>query len=557
MEGLSRAGHLARIRGGRFDVLVVGGGITGAGIAWDCALRGFSVALLERGDFAAWTSAASSKMVHAGLRYMVNDPQLVEEAAAERRWIFTAGAHLARPLEYLVPVYPDTPEYDARALPAILERYDRLAGDRPPVPHRLLDPAEVLRRIPGLRPGPLLVGSYWDGVMDDARLTLEVIRSAADAGGAVLNHAPVVAFLKDVGGRVRGARFRDEAPGAGGREYEVSAAAVVGAAGPGTDLLLRMDAGGRVLPPTVRPSKGVHLLFRSSATGGRAVVIPMGDNILTFLVPFLSEYLIMGTTDTDYPVRDCADLDRVPAAEGDVRYNLDPLARVFPGVFHRRDIVACYAGVRPLLRPEPVPGRTVSESDTSRTHRIWRTPSGLWAIAGGKLTTFRLMAEQLVDRLAADFRERGRGGHLGPCTTLSRRLHASPGDGSWVEETAPRVAREADLPADVARQLCSSYGTAVDGLVERVRADRALAGRIGAGRPWILAEVGRAVGEEMCLTVEDFLVRRTALRFTETQGLDAAEAVADRLAEELGWPEELRRGQVQAYRDTIGRVWLP
>jgi glycerol-3-phosphate dehydrogenase len=554
-RGLDRAEQLARARG-HFQVVVIGGGITGAGIAWDCALRGLSTALLERTDFAAGTSSASSKMVHAGLRYMVNDPELVREASSERQRLFRACPHLAWPMEFLLPAYGDTPEYDAHALPAVLERYDELAGCRNTARGRMLDPRSLLADIPGLRGSPLAVGSYWDGMMDDARFTLAVARSAAEAGAVVLNHAPVTGFLRDCAGRVRGVRFRDEDPGGprGGGEPgelgeagelgELTADAVVLAAGVFTDLLLR--EAGEERSESLRPSKGMHLVFRSELTGGRALVVPVGGNVLYFLVPFRPGYLAMGCTDTDYPVRSCAELDHVPTTEEEVELTLGILDKVLPGVFGREQVAACYAGVRPLVRPAQEPGRplrALSESDTSRTHRIWRAAGGVWVIAGGKFTTFRLMAEQLVDAVASDLQGRGLLRSSPPCLTSDRRCHGAPALAGgpealegWLARATPELAREAGLPLDCARHLASAYGT---------------------DAPFVRAEIHWAVEQEMCRSASDFLARRTQLRFVERMGLDVLDAVVEELGRCLGWGAELRRRQAEEYREHLRRVAGP
>jgi glycerol-3-phosphate dehydrogenase len=558
---MNRAGQLARISGGSFQVLVVGGGITGAGIAWDCALRGLSVALLERTDFAAGSSSVSSKMVHAGLRYMVNDSELVTEAALERQRMFRACPHLARPLQFLLPAYPDTPEYGADTLPGILERYDRLARQEVTAPHGWLSSEETLRAVPALRRGPSRVGFYWDGIMDDARVTLEVIQAAAEAGAAVVNHAEVRMFLADRQGRVCGARFRDRAPGAGGTKHEVTADAVVCAAGAYTDLLLSLETE-RPRRPAIRPSKGVHLVFHKPITGGKALVIPVGGNVLYFLVPWYRDYLIMGTTDTDYAVQSYADLDRVPILEQEIRYNLELLERVLPGQFAVKDIVACYAGVRPLVRPENKAAAPLSESDTSRAHRIWQSDGGVWAIAGGKFTTFRLMAEQLADRVVGDLTGRGRASRVAPCTTAARRYHGAPqqheypnGIDAWLRETAAELGKRTGLAGDCCLHLAEAYGTAAEGVAALVQTDPELGKRLAPDRPFIRAEVRHAVQEEMCITLADFLARRTPLRFLERQGLDVAWEVAAQMAGYLGWDDAELNEQMEFYKG--GLPWFP
>jgi len=540
---------------------VIGGGITGAGIAWDCALRGLTVALLERTDFAAGTSSVSSKMVHAGLRYMGSDAQLVAEASLERKRLFRSCPHLAWPVEYILPAYPDTPEFDAGALPGALARYDELACNDNTAAGRMLDPARLSAEIPLLRPKPLAVGSYWDGMMDDARLNLEVIHSAAQAGAVVANHAPVIGFLEDASGRAVGARFRDEDPGAPTGEHQVTADAVVSAAGVYTDLLLGLAGQEH---PVLRPSKGIHLVLRSEATAGRALVMPVGGHVLYFLVPFRPGYLAMGCTDTDYPVNGYAALDRVPTTEEEVEYTLSLLEKALPGVFGPEAVVACYAGVRPLLAPPR--GRSLSESDTSRTHRVWQTRGGIWTIAGGKITTYRLMAEQLVDRVVEDLCSRFPALRLRPCQTAERACHGAPevegpsagrasdAFGAWLDREAARLGRLAGLPPDVCRHLCSAYGTSAAEVALLAQKDQALGGRIAAGRPYVRAEIRYAVEREMCRSAADFLVRRTQLRFLEHQGLDAVDTVVDGLAGCLGWSAEARRGQAEEYQEFLRRV---
>jgi len=558
---MNRTKQLDAVRNGHFNVLVIGGGITGAGIAWDAALRGLSVALLERTDFGAGTSGVSSKMVHAGLRYMFGDPELVQEASVERQRIFRACAHLARPLEYCVPVYEDTPEYNLESLPGILSRYDELADYCNAQPHRLLDPEMVARELPQMREPLRMFGSYWDGVMDDARITVEVIHAAAEVGARVLNHASVIGFHKNAQGRVTGARFRDEAPESGGVEYSVTAEAVVSAAGVYTDLLLSLESE-NPCEPALRPSKGVHLIFRSSLTRGRALTIPMGGNILTFLVPIFRDYLAMGTTDTDYPVTQYKDLDRVPVDRDDVRYNLDILEILFPGIFAEKDIVACYSGVRPLVRPKVEPGEQISESDTSRTHHIWQTPGGIWAIAGGKFTTFRLMAEQIVNAVVDSLKRRGTIGEILPCSTVRRRYHGAPpleghaGESEqWIVQTAAEFQEKSGLPEDCCLHLCEAYGTAVDGIFELIRRDPRLGDRIGEARPIVMAEIRYAVKCEMCCSLSDFLVRRSPLRFMEDQGLDVASKVASEMAEILNWKPATTGAQVEEYCSYIEEIW--
>jgi glycerol-3-phosphate dehydrogenase len=335
-----------------------------------------------------------------------------------------------------------------------------------------------------------------------------------------------------------------------------------------TDLLLGL-AGGE--PPALRPSKGIHLVFRSAATSGKALTLPVGGNVLHFLVPFRPGYLAMGCTDTDYPVGGYGELDRVATTDEEVDFTLGLLDGMLPGAFARGDIVACYAGVRPLLAPPP--GSSLSESATSRAHRIWRTRGGIWTVAGGKYTTFRIMAEQAVDRVAEDLRSRLPALRVGPCRTAERSYHGAPELGgppgepsagldagpagafaAWQAREAESLGLLAGLPPDVCRHLASAYGTSAAEVAALAREEPALGARIAAGRPFVRAEIRYAAQSEMCRSAADFLARRTQLRFLEHQGLDAVDAVAEVLAGCLGWSAATRRGQAEEYRQYIRRV---
>jgi glycerol-3-phosphate dehydrogenase len=321
-----------------------------------------------------------------------------------------------------------------------------------------------------------------------------------------------------------------------------------------TDVLLGLAAREQ---PVLRPSKGMHLVFRSEATGGKALVLPVGGNVLYFLVPFRPGYLAMGCTDTDYPAGSYGRLDRVPTTGEEVRFTLGLLERLLPGVFRPADVLACYAGVRPLLAPPG--GRSLSESATSRTHRIWQARGGLWVVAGGKYTTFRLMAEQLVDRVVEDLRSRFPGLHPAPCATAGQAYHGAPSCGpegfqAWAAGEAQRLAHLSGLPADCSLHLCRAYGTAAAEVAALVREDPSLGGRIASGRPFVRAELHYAAEREMCRSAADFLVRRTQLRFLEHQGLDALEAVVEGLGDRLGWSAQLRRRQAGEYRGYLRQV---
>jgi glycerol-3-phosphate dehydrogenase len=235
---------------------------------------------------------------------------------------------------------------------------------------------------------------------------------------------------------------------------------------------------------------------------------------------------------------------------------------VLPGQFAAEEIAACYSGVRPLVRPQGSAAARLAESDTSRTHRVWRADNGVWAVAGGKYTTFRLMAEQLTDRVAEELTSRGQARRLAPCSTAARRYHGAPerheypdGIGGWLRETSSGLRTRTGLPHDCCLHLVEAYGTAADGVAALVQADPELGKRLAPDRRFIRAEVRHAVQEEMCLTLADFLARRTPLRFLEHQGLDVARAVAAQMAGYLGWDDEELERQFEVYKG--GLPWVP
>ncbi|TFG59164.1 MAG: FAD-dependent oxidoreductase, partial [Spirochaetales bacterium] len=378
-----------------------------------------------------------------------------------------------------------------------------------------------------------------------------------------INYAEVIAFGFDKTGTMTGVRFRDTAPDGKDREYSVTADELVCAAGPYTDLVLGLDRraaeDGRRL---IRPSKGVHLVFRKSVTRGKAVVVPVGRNILTFLVPLMDDYVMMGTTDTDYPVRDYHDLDFIPVTEEDVRYNLDVLDIIFPRVFKKHDILACYSGVRPLANPGQNGASGISESDTSRTHGIRRLKSGLWVITGGKFTTFRLMAEQMTDSILNALREKGLKSGARICSTADKTLHGCPESftfpeerNRWLEEGAGSLEKRSGLPREILRHLLESYGSCAENVVSLAEGGSGLGQPVGSDRTWIMAEIKYAAEREMCLTLSDFLVRRTQLRFVEHQGLDVAEKTADALGNYLDWSPDMKTKQIDEYCNYIEKVW--
>ncbi|HVG45521.1 MAG TPA: glycerol-3-phosphate dehydrogenase/oxidase, partial [Longimicrobium sp.] len=384
----ARARHWAALSSREWDLRVVGGGITGAAAARDAAGRGLSVALVEAGDFAQGTSSRSSRLVHGGLRYLETyDFALVFEASAERRRLLELAPHLVHPLPFVFPVYRGGPT-PFLMLQAGMWLYDGLSLFRNIRRHRILSVKDLAAEEPGLRRDGLAgAAMYYDAAVDDARLTLANARGAHESGAAVVSHAEVAGFVAE-GGAVRGARVRDRVTGA---ETTARAKVVLNATGPWSDAVRRLaDPAAK---PRLRTTKGVHTMVPRERVGNRHAITFQSpiDGRVMFVLPW-GQHTYVGTTDTDF-TGSPAD---VRADAADVTYLLKSANSVFPEArLTDADVVSTWAGVRPLLAPRQGGG---SESATSREHEIWWDPSGLLSIAGGKLTTYRVMAGQAVDR---------------------------------------------------------------------------------------------------------------------------------------------------------------
>ncbi|MGH3440502.1 MAG: glycerol-3-phosphate dehydrogenase/oxidase [Nitriliruptorales bacterium] len=519
---------LDRAAASALDVLVVGGGITGVGVALDAAARGLSVALVERDDLASGTSSKSSKLVHGGLRYLQQaEFGLVEEGVRERNLLRRIAPHLVRPLGFALPVA----DLRMRAgLKAGLVLYDALAFGRSLRGHERLDTAELLRAVPGLV-NPIGRGGYryHDCQTDDARLTLQVAQAARAFGAAVVNHCEAVELLR-FGDRVVGARVRDRLSG---EEADVRARWVVSATGVWADHMRGLaDSRDR---PLLTPSKGIHLTFRSRDVRVRdAALIPSGshDRRWIFVIPW-GDQVIVGTTDEHFE----GDLDR-PAVGGDeAAYLVNAVNTSFGTDLSPTDAVGAWAGLRPLLRGA---SETDASRDLSRRHAIFEHPDGLVTITGGKLTTYRQMAEDVVDRLvAADgAKVRSVTSRL-PLGLRGRVEHVLAGtrDTCRLLGVDPRLAgslvhRHGEDAAAVAA-FCAEHGEA-EALVR--------------GLPYLRGEVRWAVRHELARSLDDILRRRlrVALRDAAAGG-GAVEWAAAVAGGELGWTGQRRDAEVETY----------
>jgi glycerol-3-phosphate dehydrogenase len=476
-----------------FDVLVVGGGITGAGIALDAASRGFSVALVEKADFASGTSGRSSRLIHGGVRYLEHgEIGLVRECLQERKVLLRLAPHLVRP----VPMYLLAPSSRAKALYGIgLTGYDLLAAGRNIGVHHRVTAHQVRNAVPGFG-GESGGYRYFECQTDDARLTVEVARTAHAFGAVIANHAEVTALLGD--GRVTGAAVTDTLTG---EQLDVRARVTVNATGVWADQVIGLAAGEAGSGwQRLRPSKGVHLVFAPGAIQTKAAfVVPSAaqDGRSVFLVPW-DDRVYAGTTDTPY----AGDLDNPTVEAADRQYILAAVAQYFPAVTEQ-NVVASWAGLRPLVAGAEA-GETAASEDLSRRHAVFEGPAGLLTISGGKLTTYRAMAEDLVDRIAATIRPASR------CRTRSipLGLHGSAVEARTLARTEAALL---DLPPSMADRLVQRYGDDWRQAVSMIGADPSLGEPVVDGFPVLKVEVELARSREMAVTDEDVFVRRTRL----------------------------------------------
>jgi glycerol-3-phosphate dehydrogenase len=533
-----------------FDLVIVGGGVIGAGAARDAALRGLRVAVVEANDIASGTSSRSSKLIHGGLRYLEQgDLSLVFESVTERRIMMHIAPHLARPLGFLFPIYAHDPVRLATLRLGLIV-YEGLALFRSPKRHKTLSAAEILEEVPqlrsaGLRGGPL----YWDCMTDDARLTLETLLDARNAGATLLTYARVDELLHGADGRISGVRVRDVEGGAAGRTVDITAAAVINATGPWSDRV--RSSGGRE-SHQLRCTKGVHIVAPAARVPVEHTIVCFHpkDQRLLFVIPW-GDQVYIGTTDTDYE----GDPRDVCATREDVDYLLEAVDAYFPTIRLRpEEITATWAGLRPLIRAEGV-----APSQVSREHVITVDPDGLVSIAGGKLTTHRRMGAEVVDEAIKGLEKRN---HPLPNLRAANTAQlALPGAVGWPDDddgtqVGRRVSEAAGglLPDATCRYLADRYGTRAIDLVHFAVANQELLQPLVPGRPEILGQVDWAVHEELARTVTDFMERRTQLYFRDVdQGLGAIAAVAGRMAELLGWSDSVREASAAEYRAEVAR----
>jgi glycerol-3-phosphate dehydrogenase len=528
-----RSDALRRLEEETFDVLVIGGGITGAGVALDAASRGLRTALVERHDFASGTSSKSSKLVHGGLRYLQQrDFRLVYEALHERQRLIENAPHLVTPLPFLIPLFGKEGVVNkgvARTYAIALTLYDLTGGLRIGRRHRRIDQAEALAHLPTLRTERLVAGFiYYDARADDARLTLTIARTAAlDHGAVVANYTDVTGLVTDTSGGVRGARVRPAVDGSSA-EFDVRAQVVVNATGVWADDVRALDEDAH--PHSIRPAKGIHVTVpRAKLPADIAAVIPvLKDRRSIFVVPWSDgDDVYLGTTDTDWD----GPLDDPACLPADVDYILGAANAVITEPLGRHDVTAVWAGLRPLLAPTHGHRVSARTADLSRRHTVRVSPHGMITVTGGKLTTYRRMAEDTVDVVVKRLGERA-AGRVGRCRTKRLAIRGSSG---LDQLRAPGAAAQFGIDEDVFAALVGRHGGETPAVLDLASGRPDLLEPLVPGLPHLRAEALWAVREEMAMTVDDVLARRT--RSVLRRALSAAEAapgVAALLAPEWG-----------------------
>lgn len=484
-----------------FDLLILGGGITGAGVALDSALRGYRVALIDKADFASGTSSASSKLIHGGLRYLEQaNFRLVYEALHERSLLLENAPHLVHPLRFLLPFYQQArlPPWKWRTG---LTLYDLLAGATNIRRSRPVRLSSLKREYPNLRTQALLGGAeYYDAQMDDARLCIEVIRTAALQGVLAANYVEALAF-ELAGGEIKGVRALDRI---GGQEFTIKAKQVLNATGPWVDAICRMtdDA----TEPHLRPTKGVHLVMPDLGLNAAFLLLHPVDGRVFFVIPWHSGLrpsagggkTLIGTTDTAFD----GNPDHLTVTLEDIEYLLKGFNHFFSSSWDQKAVLGSFVGLRPLIR-----AGTDSPSAISREFRIFTSPSGLVSVAGGKYTTYRHMAEVVTDAIVR------RLGQRRYCRTRDFRLDGAP-EQPWNQFEAAEVALltwRHGLAAPSAHHLVNRYGRRASQVAEYLSQDPNFGKAIAPGEPDLWAEVVYQRDREMAIHPADHFLRRTRL----------------------------------------------
>ena len=534
----ARESNLARLQNEQFDVLVVGGGITGLGVALDAASRGLSVGLVEKDDFSSGTSSKSSKLIHGGLRYLQQgEIGLVYEALHERQRLVRNAPHLVSVLPFMIPILTRDGVISkkiSRALGSALWMYDLTGGWRIGKLHRRLNAEQAFAHMPTMSKEKLAAAYlYYDAAADDSRLCIAIARTAVDHGAAVANYCAVQTITHDSNGQANGAVVRTVE----NKEFSISARCVVNAAGVWADNIRKADEG--TDPHSIRPAKGIHITVPwKMVRNDIAVVIPVRrDKRSLFVVPWVSngdgtyQYTYVGTTDTDF----AGGVNESQSSHDDIEYVLEALNQSVNGNITADDVTAVWSGLRPLVRNEDGTTATGKTADLSRKHQVRISDSGVVSIAGGKLTTYRKMAEHTVDEVLKQV------GRKAACKTKRLRFVGATATSS------KKLDREA-------LHLHQRFGSDAQTIHQLIETDSSLADPLIIGLPYLRAEAIFAVRFEMARTLDDILSRRTRARIiNRPASLASARAVAKLMATELHWDDAEVERQVANYVDSCAK----
>jgi glycerol-3-phosphate dehydrogenase len=532
LDSAFRAQAWERLGSTKFDVLVVGGGVTGSGAALDAATRGLSVAMVEARDFASGTSSRSSKLFHGGLRYLEQlNFGLVREALHERELMLTRIApHLVKPVSFLYPLRHRI--WERPYVGSGMTLYDLMSGFNRSVPHhRHFTRGGALRKVPALKRSALTGAlMYYDAQADDARHTLMVARTAATYGATVLNSAEVVK-LHRAGERIVGARVRDVETGA---EVDVKASVVVNCTGVWTDDIQTLAGGrGRF---HVRASKGVHIVVPRDRINSETGMILRTEKSVLFVIPWGTHWIV-GTTDTDWTLHKA----HPAASRADIDYILEHVNSVLAVPLTHDDIQGVYAGLRPLLS-----GESESTSSLSREHAVARPQPGLISIAGGKYTTYRVMAKDAIDAALEDISS-------GAPHSVTEHIPLAGAEGYHaMVNQVDKLADRAGVPAWRMQRLLDRYGSLTEELLALAADDASLLEPLEGAEEYMRAEIVYAASHEGAQHLDDVLARRTRISIeTPDRGTASAETAARLVAPYLGWDEERISNETQAYSDRV------
>ncbi|MGA8045762.1 MAG: glycerol-3-phosphate dehydrogenase/oxidase [Dermatophilaceae bacterium] len=536
-----RAAAIERMTSGEpLDVLVIGGGVVGGGVALDAVTRGLSTGLVEARDYSSGTSSRSSKLIHGGLRYLeMLDFGLVHEALQERGLLLTKIApHLVQPVSFMYPL--SKPAWERFYVGSGIALYDGLAfgvGQTGGMPrHRHLRKKHALQLMPALKPSTLSGAiQYYDAQVDDARFVLELVRTAAQHGAHVANRVKVEELVRDDSGRVIGVVALDDTDG---RRLTIHARHVISATGVWTDEIQRMV--GTDGPLKVAASKGVHLVVPKDRIDSQTGVILKTEKSVLFLIPW-DEHWIVGTTDTPWKY----DKQHPAATSADIDYLLDTVNEVLITPLTRDDIDGVFVGLRPLIAPSD-PDDTAATTRISREHVCACPVPGLVLVAGGKYTTYRIMAKDAVDLALTDLGKEMPG-------SITEKIPLAGAIGwDWLSERPHILARGTDIDDVAIENLLERYGTLTKELIALIQADPSLGERLPGGEEHLKVELVYAAASEGALHLTDALTRRTRISIeARDRGLSAAEPAARLMAPLLGWDEERIQWEIDLYRRRV------